>query len=372
MNKETLVEILKKMISIPSINPPGLEKAMGDYVLDILDHYEIFRETISLSPNRYSIIGKYPGKSREGIIFTGHMDVVPVSPKEEDRWKTNPFQPILHQGKIYGRGSADMKGGLAAGLCAMISLKEEGIIPPRDIFFVATVDEEDFMGGSKSLYQHHLLEDAKEVVVMEPTSLTCAHIGRGRTYGNIIFTGHTGHGSQGASPQNPILEASAFIEEMKRTKLSSHPKYGESFWQPVAINAGVEPCVVPDSCVLKIDARLHPFHNPKDIWTKVENMLTQGKWNGTIEIIDSREGFFLSQDSHLYQIAKDTAQSINLPFQPSVFMGTTDGSIFRKENRDVIIMGPGNLSIVHQENEHLHVEELYLAYDFYRTLMLSK
>lgn len=375
MDRNKRLELLKSMIAIPSVNPPGREGEMGRFLLEVLEEYGLPADTYEIGEDRFAVVTKIPGKtSKRGLIFTGHMDVVPVSAEEEIRWNTDPFVPVVEGERLYGRGAADMKGGLTAGLCALIALKEEDFTPERDIFLVATVDEEDFMGGSKRVADLPELSSATDVVVMEPTGLNCCINGRGRTYGTLTFHGATGHGSQGAGDGNAILLANRFISRMMEEELSSHPLFGESFWQPVAVDAGVEPCVVPDSCHLKIDARLHPEHPVEDIWQRVESILEElGLFERTeVSVIDRRQGFCTPLDHPFIEFIKRAAEEEEIPFLTDTFMGTTDGSVFRMEGRrTVAIMGPGDLSVVHRENEWLDLREWDMAYRWYLRMMRS-
>lgn len=366
-------EILEKMINIQSINPPGLENAMCEYVFDLLKDNcdEIVK--VNISDDRYNIISKINGlNNSSGIIFSGHMDVVPVSEVELKKWNSNPFEATYKDGYLYGRGSADMKSGLAAAIGAFINIYNSKIKPNKDIFLVATVDEEDFMSGSKAVYNHELLKNAKDVVIMEPTNLEICNIGRGRTYGEIKFLGTTGHGSQNVSMGNTILMANSFINEMYKIEFPN-TKYGKSFWQPVSINAGVEPCVVPDETILKIDARLNPLHDPEDIWKNVDNILNTvhsiySNSKSEINIIDKRSGF-VNNDPVLLENIESSLKKLNLPLINNIFMGTTDGCQFLKENRNIVIIGPGDLSTVHKENEKVSIEQFKASYELYLSIM---
>lgn len=366
-----VIALTQQLIAFESTNPPGNEAKISQFLEGLLTDAGIETTSVPVKGHGDVLIAHLPGASRDGIIFTGHMDVVPVSDAEASRWTTNPFEGVLQEGRLYGRGSADMKGGLAAGVCALLSLKEQGITPTRDLFLVATVDEEDSMLGSKAVYDHPLLEDAREVVVMEPTKMALCTAGRGRTYGSLTFQGQTGHGSGGVSQGNAILLAQHFMEEMGKVPLSVHPTYGASFWQPVAIHAGVEPCVVPDHCTLKIDARLHPCHETADIWEKVDTILQhlQLKEQTYLLIHDRREGWETREGDFFHRMVS-SMEEVGLPLSTDTFPGTTDGSIFRRKNREILIIGPGDLAHVHRENEFVDVAELLRAEQLYRALMM--
>lgn len=366
-----VLSLTQQLITFESTNPPGHEEGISAYLYDLLRTADIETIRIPVAGHGDVLIAHLPGASSEGILFTGHMDVVPVSDAEALRWKTPPFEGVLEEGRLYGRGSADMKGGLAAGICALLSMKEQGITPPRDLFLVATVDEEDGMLGSKAVFEHPLLEKVREVVVMEPTKMALCIAGRGRTYGSLTFHGHTAHGSGGVSQDNAILLAHRFMERFLEESLPMHPSYGASFWQVVAIHAGVEPCVVPDRCTLKIDARLHPCHETTEIWERVERILETLHLREHTDLLihDRREGWE-TEEGDFFRRMTQSMEEVGLPLLLDTFPGTTDGSIFRRKDREILIIGPGDLSHVHRENEFVDVAELLRAEQLYRILMM--
>lgn len=376
--QEEILELLKAMVNVDSINPPGKEMPMVDLVYKYMVDAGLEVEKVYVAPERYDVIAKLKGKNPEGIIFTGHMDVVPVSDDEIGRWRTDPFSATVIDDYLYGRGSSDMKSGLCAAMVAMKYLKEKNIVPSRDIYLVATIDEEDFMQGSKALAGSHLIEGARSVVVCEPTNLEVCTGSRGRTYGNIFIKGHTGHGSQYGIANNAIFLAHQIVEEMLKRDFEKfrNKDYGKSFWQPLAINAGVEPCVVPDKCTMKIDARLVPGHMPTDIWKEMDEIIENIKktfqgFNASIEVIDRREPWMTNKDANIIKNVKSSLKKCNLDFKETIFSGTTDGTILRRENRDVIIIGPGDLTCVHKENEKVLIPQVYEAFNLYRHMMVE-
>ncbi len=375
--EEELLQTLQKAIKIKSINPPGNELEMCELVYDFMKETGIETHKIEVEKNRYDIVSILrSNKQNPGIIFTGHMDVVPVSEDESTRWDVGPFSGIVKDGFLYGRGSSDMKSGLCSIMVAMKYIKENNIELNRDIALVATVDEEDDMKGSKALIGNELLENFREVVVCEPTSLEVCNISRGRTYGIIDIKGKTGHGSQGNSNGNAILIANKIIDKMMNTDLSdkAHPEFGCSFWQPLGIHAEVNPWVVPDDCQLKVDARLVPGHYSNDIWNRLENIISEVKkeipdLHVNTTIFDKREPWITDMNSELLTNIKEIYDELDYEFISNVFKGTTDGTILRKDGRDVVIVGPGLLSGVHMENEKVLISNLYRALRLYIELM---
>lgn len=375
--EEELVKILQDTVKIKSINPPGNEFDLCEYIYNYMTNLKIETHKVHVEENRYNIISILrSNKSNPGIIFTGHMDVVPVSEDESTRWEVGPFSGVIKDGFLYGRGSSDMKSGLCSIMIAMKYLKKNSIPINRDIALVATVDEEDNMKGSKALLGNEILENFREVVVCEPTTLEVCNVGRGRTYGIVDIKGKTGHGSQLSVNNNAILIANKIINKMMNVDLSdkAHIKYGSSFWQPLAIKASVDPWVVPDDCELRIDARLAPGHYSDDIWYRLDKIITEVKkeipeLHTTTTIIDRREPWITDENTELFKNIKDIYNDLGYDFKTSDFKGTTDGTILKRDGRDVVIVGPGILAGVHKENEKVSIDALLKALNLYIELM---
>ncbi|MDO5755767.1 MAG: M20 family metallopeptidase [Tissierellia bacterium] len=376
--QKEVIKLLQEAVKIPSINPPGEEKAMGEFVYDYMTKNGIETEKIMVQKDRFNVLSKIPGKSRKGILFTGHMDVVPVSEEEKKRWNLDPFGGVIIGNHLYGRGASDMKSGLCAIMVAMKILKEQNIVPEQDIAFVATVDEEDAMLGSKAMIGREDLKNYKSCVVAEPTNMILCNRGRGRTYGNLYIKGQTGHGSRACPNHNAILLCNKIIDKMNKTTFDKirTPEKEQSFWQPLAIEAGVEPCVVPDSCTMKIDARLVLNHDPEDIWIRMKEIIDEiqveiPEIQVDIEIIDKRESWTTSCQSPIMKQLKKVYEDLHFIYETKIFTGTTDGTVFRRDGRDIVIIGPGDLSCVHRENEKVNLEEVQRSVELYLRLMKS-
>ena len=128
IDEDELVDIFSKAVDIKSTNPKGNEKPMCEYVESLLKENSIEYSSVPVEEGRYDIIAKIRGsQDKDALVFTGHMDVVPVSEDEMKRWNTPPFTSTIKDGKLYGRGSADMKSGLISAIYSMILLKRNNI-----------------------------------------------------------------------------------------------------------------------------------------------------------------------------------------------------------------------------------------------------
>ena len=374
IDKDELLDIFSKAVAIPSTNPKGNEKPMCEYVENLLKQNDIEYFTVPVENDRYDIIAKIHGHSSEdSIVFTGHMDVVPVSDDEILRWETPPFIPTIKDGKLFGRGSADMKSGLISAIYSMILLKRHNIKPSNDVILAATIDEENYMKGSKALLNNPIFEGSKYLIVCEPTDMKICNEQKGRTWADVCVHGMTAHGSQKGVGENAIYLAIKLIEKIKNTEFE---KYPDTFWRTLAINAGVEPQVVPDRCTFTVDARLQVGHDPSNIWEKLEDMIKQIKkenphFDATYDIADMRTSWHTSKEDKLIQDIEKSLQKLDILPIFETFSGSTDASMLIKNSLIPVIIGPGDLSVVHRENEYVELSQLYDSCRLYLDIMTS-
>ena len=374
IDKDELLDIFSKAVAIPSTNPKGNEKPMCEYVENLLKQNDIEYFTVPVENDRYDIIAKIHGhSSKDSIVFTGHMDVVPVSDDEMNRWNTHPFSPTIKDGKLFGRGSADMKSGLISAIYSMILLKRNNIKPSRDVILAATIDEENYMKGSKALQNNPIFEGTKYLIVCEPTDMKICNEQKGRTWADVCVHGMTAHGSQKGVGENAIYLAIKLIEKIKNTEFEEYP---DTFWRTLAINAGVEPQVVPDRCTFTVDARLQVGHDPSNIWEKLEDMIKQIKkenphFDATYDIADMRTSWHTSKEDKLIQSIEKSLQKIGINPVFETFSGSTDASMLIKNKLIPVIIGPGDLSVVHRENEYVYLSQLFDSCKLYMDIMTS-
>ena len=240
----------KAFIRLASENrpPSGAEAAAQDFVasecraLDL--QVEEFRPTDvpGIERHRYwlagreypsgrrNVTGRWKGSGRgRSLLLSGHADVAPFEP---DDWKVcRPYEPVVTDGRLYGRGSADMKGGMAAAFWALRVLKDMGFRPAGDILFESLVDEE-FAGGNGTLAARLSGFNADLAVLMEPTRMQICPACLGAFLGDITYKGRAGMPFMGSEIPNPIFAASRAIAHFRECQAAwraenSHPLFME-------------------------------------------------------------------------------------------------------------------------------------------------
>ncbi len=147
-------ELLQRLVRFDTTNPPGNERACVEFIRDVLAARGIASELLARDPQRPNLIARLPGRGEAPpLLLQGHVDVVPVAGQQ---WTYPPFAAEIHDGYIWGRGTLDMKGGVAMMLAALLRAHAEGLMPAGDVMFCALVDEEaGSADGSQFLTTQH-------------------------------------------------------------------------------------------------------------------------------------------------------------------------------------------------------------------------
>ncbi len=367
---------LQDLIRINSSNPTGNERAVCSYFMDILRAENISFTELILTEDRSSLVAHIPASTanathKSPLVFCGHMDVVPVRAEELERWHYDPWAGEEVDGKIYGRGACDMKSGLWASFYAFVRSKrmQEELALDYDLYFVATCDEEDTMSGIHSVIQSGLVPVGANYIICEPTSLRLASSSRGRSWWKIRISGEAAHGSKREVGLNAIYPAIDLIKTMDREQFVDNAISGKTFWQALEINAGLEPCVVPNICDLTIDARIGLADNCSDVLARFEKHLENiqkayPRAGFEYTVVDRREPWIAADNERVLQIMRE-----QFAVEEFCFTGSTDGNPLRSSGYPVLIIGPGDLAHAHHCDEYIKIAELYAAEELYSRLI---
>lgn len=373
MHKDT-ISLTRELVRIPSINPPGAEAQMVNYIerWAANENFEVRR--VSIGNGRDNLLLRVPAKNgvEPPLVFTGHTDVVPVRESELKRWTVDPFAGEIKDGWLWGRGAADMKGGLACALIAAAYTCNASSCLRRDLVLALTCDEEYFMRGSRALRSDPWLPQGSWLVVCEPTDLTLCRHSKGRTWARITLNGRTAHGSRPDQGINTIKLASRLINRLAEVDFGPNdPIFGDTFWQPLKIEAGIDPGIIPDVCVIEVDCRMAIGCDSYSVWSRMKDLLDKlhqedPTFEYTIEVIDRREPWETPENHPLVQAFRHHST-----VRESCFSGSTDANILRDSGLTPIICGPGSLDHVHHENEKVDLIQLTEATDLYKNLIES-
>lgn len=369
---EAVVALTKALVDIPSANPPGDESAVADYLLGVLADLGLHTEVVEPVPGRVSVLAQTGDGRQTGkpiLLINGHIDTVPANPSS---WTHDPFTADVRHGRIYGRGTTDMKGGVAAAISAYSVCRQLGIDLPCELVFHLVADEE--LGGTHGT--GHLLEAGRIVadaaIIPEPTSLQLCLAERGLMFARITTSGIPAHGSDPDRGRSAIMSAAAIAETLHGSRFSSdsHPLLGETTCNVGMIKGGSGPNVVPEFCELLIDRRAIPGDTMDSLVQGIEHRIaTVGLEPGSyeLEVQTYCEPSEISADdpfvAHLSEAFRDMTGRepafTGLPF-------TTDARFIRNQlGLPAVVFGPGDLSLAHTIDEYVEIDDLVTAVGVY-------
>ena len=380
VDRDQLVQLLSDLVAIESINPSmkgakNGEAIIGNYIFDYLKGLglEILRQ--EALPGRSNIFGKLPGAdSKRRLLFEGHLDTMPVEGMEID-----PFHPRIEDGRLYGRGSCDVKASLAAMLLALKIAKEQGR-PRADLYFLGSVDEEYTFKGIL-----HFLKGgfwAQGAVVGEPTELDVVIAHKGMVRWRIEVTGKAAHSSKPKEGINAVVKMARIIcriEDRMQPILArkTHPLVGSPTLSIGKIQGGIQINLVPDRCVIELDRRLNPGEDAKSVLETFEQLLDQMRAQDPQLRVAMEEPFLVDhpletkETEEVVGLAKSAVSAVRGEAKVKGVPYGTDGSKTARAGIPTIVLGPGNIDQAHTANEYVEIDQVVKATEIYARMMLA-
>lgn len=400
MDKAQRLGILDDLIKLQTVN--GNEVVVANYLKDLFEKNGIEVELNKYAEDCYNLIASI--KKGDGPIlgFTGHEDVVPTV--DDSKWNYGPFNPKHIDGKVFGRGSSDMKGGLAGLAIALIELNEDPNFK-GNIKFIATVGEEVGEIGSEKLAKEGYADDLSALVVGEPSNSTstlamqklihaglietngqtpetriaafCAH--KGSVTYKIVSHGRAAHSSMPELGINALDNLVAFYNKQNDyfTELvkTEDDVLGTTKPSVTILNAGKQENTIPDYAEMTVKIRTIPEHSNDLIIKELKDMVAEmnaadPRMKLEFQLLSSNWPVKTDLDSDFIKLVKASYKDVlGVNILAVGAPGGTDASKFVQANHglDVVVAGPGNES-AHQVNEFLF-EDDYLKYiDIYKTI----
>ncbi len=370
IDEDEVVAVCRDLVRFQTVNPPGDEEAAAAYVARLLGQAGFEVGLVPLTEGRASTLGHLRGSGeRPGLLFSGHLDVVPPS---AGGWTYPPFEATVAEGKIWGRGTADMKGGLTALLLAARAVARASAAthtPLRgDLIVAATADEEAGMRGARSITDS--LAPIQAVIIAEPTGNTLGLAERGVLWLELTTYGKTAHGSMPELGRNAILMMTGLLAELQALEVpfTHHRVLGDFSRSIDTIAGGLKTNVVPDRCTATVDMRTVPGQDHQAIVTQVKDTIahlaagSQGFSAGVQVLYDLPS---VTTDPHapaVRSFAEAVLHATGLPAQTRGVRFATEASIYVPAlDVPAIIFGPGTPGLAHQPDEHVPIAQLVEA-----------
>jgi succinyl-diaminopimelate desuccinylase len=366
-----LEQILKSLVQIPTENPPGKTSEIIDYLIsDVFKESEGFRnEIVNYYKNGIELKNLITriGTGRKKIILSGHLDVVPAS--ELSQWKYPPFSASVIDGKLYGRGACDMKGGLTMLIGTIINLREyPELLKNYSIVFIGSADEESGMTGAYNCVRRGVMKDSVLLIVGEPTNMNIGIAEKGLLWVDIHVHGKAGHASMPELGVNSIEGAFNIIPQLYGClDQVDNRVLGFSTLNIGKISGGIAQNIVPDKTILSIDYRYVPEQdyiklNEKLQAIKASPCTVEIKITHTLPALQTNENIPFIQN--LKKI--NGREIIGLPY------ATDAGILIQKKNPiPFVIYGPGDPKVIHKPDEFIKIGDVIKSTEYLSQALLQ-
>ena len=356
------VQLLRDLVAIDSVNPelvPGAagEAEAGERVASELRRCGIDVHTTEVAPGRHNVVGVLEGATPgPTLMFCGHLDTVGVE------GMTTPFDPLVRHGRLHGRGSQDMKSGLAAMVGAAKELAVPGGVGCGRLLVAAVVDEEFVSRGADALVRDWRADAA---VVTEPTNLSIATAHKGFAWVDIETRGRAAHGSRPRDGQDAILRMGRVLGgletiDRRLQSMSPHPLVGTPSLHACTIGGGRELSVYPDRCVLSMERRTVAGETESVAIDEVRTLLGEletedPEFEGTATPVFHRPAYEIPASHSLVRTLGAVAERNGISSAPTGMSFWTDAAILGQAGIPSVLFGP--------RGEGLHGTDEYVELD---------
>ena len=365
--KHDVVELTKALINYPSVSRWS-NVAISDFLADRLESWDFAVERLEYldanNERKVSLVAK-KGEGRDGLAFYSHTDTVPG---QEEDWE--PFEGVVENGRVIGRGSCDMKGPLAATIVAAVSVDAARL--GRPVYIVFCADEEvGGLGAQQVAAESRFFQAAypKQGVVAEPTTMIPVYAHKGGAHVHVTARGKAAHTSTdlGVSANFVMVPFLADMVELAN-QFKTDDSFMDSEFNPstcgfnmVLDDGGCRPNVTAAKTVCTLSFRTMPNARSRDVLALITEKAAQYGFEVQSRFI---EPFYISPEAEIIQAACQATGAS----QPQTVPYGTD-AFFLKDRQDLVILGPGNIAQAHTVGEWIEIAQLTQAVDVYRQMI---
>ena len=377
MSVPPVIQTLASLVRINSVNS-AYESGAGEceiaaWVRRFFEQRSIEVWEQEVFPGRPNVIARLAGRDPlRRVILEAHMDTVSVQ-----GMSIPPFEPRIAEGKMFGRGSCDTKGGLAAMMHAVASLHAEGITPPSEVWMAAVVDEEFSYRGVVKLCEGLT---ANAALVAEPTGMRAVIASKGVLRWRIAVRGKAAHSGKPHLGVNAITHMARVVlaieEDHVRLAAKVHPLLGPATVNVGVIHGGVQVNFVPDHCAIEIDRRLLPGETVPAVLAHYQTLLDASRaQHPTFDAIMeppmlTDEGLETPADSAAAKIAGSVLAEMGLDGTLCGVPFGSDASKLSRQGIPSLVIGPGSIDQAHAADEFVDIAQVEQAAEFYRNFIL--
>ena len=377
VDEDAVVAFTQELVRIRSVNDPGAGTAELPAAMLVEERMRAFGwdpQVTEVAPGRPNVVAVIDGGGGPGptLMFEGHTDV--VTEGDLGAWSFDPYAGDIVEGRLRGRGSADMKAGVAAMLYAAKALVDAGPFPGR-LVLGALVDEEGLMLGAKAFARSPLAAEIDGAICCEPEEGEICAVSKGAVRLLITFEGAMAHGAMPQHARNPLPVAAGFISRIAAlqddllTEHGAHEHLGQTFVTPTVVLGGDtdQINVIPARAVVCLDIRTIPGVDHVELNGRITELAgacgEAARVSATVEVVDDRPAVD-TPVSHPMIVALAGAHEA-VTGSPAVYggvPGATDGTILTRDGGiPTVVYGPGGKWIAHQADEYVETSAIVEA-----------
>ena len=370
-------ELARALVAIPSENPPGAEGEVVEYCAGLLKEWGLSPRLLPSPSGRANLEAELRwGRGARRLVFNGHLDVVP--PGDPARWSHAPYGGQVEEGRLYGRGASDMKGGAAAMLWAarLLQLAEVDLGDASLVLHLVSDEESGGSQGTGHLAASGLCQ-AQGAVVGEPTDLQVVCAQKGVVWFEVTIVGRPAHASIPHRGINAIEKAGLLMPLLHELAQGpEHPLLGSPTINLGTIQGGDKINVVPERCTMQIDRRLLPGEDPGEIEQRLKALLQRFAAQEGVEascrrLMDASPAH-IPQESEIINLAQGALrQVLDRELPPKGSAGFTDARFYIGQGTPAILLGPGLKEQCHVNDEYVELERMRQAALVYALLAMD-
>jgi len=341
------------------------ESAVAQYLAQVIESWGFPTELSDAAPGRTSLIARFGPPNAPALIFAGHLDTVGF-----DGMTHPPLGGDLRDGRIYGRGSADMKSGAAAMCVAALRAAEAtGTSASRQIVVALAADEEYASIGMRALVAGSLTGDG--AIITEPTKLAIMPAHRGFVWVEMDFTGRAAHGSRHDIGIDAIRHAALVLAELDELDAvvlpqKTHPLLGRGSLHASFIEGGIGLTTYPDRCILKIERRTLPGEGAESTLAEVRAACDRVSARRPalrvqVRLIESQLPSDVSVDAPVVTMLRKAAVAAGESPSIEGMSAWTDAAVLNSAGIPAICFGPGDIGLAHAAEEFVPIDEIERA-----------
>jgi acetylornithine deacetylase len=370
MPRADAVALTRALTRIDSRNPTLVPDAPGEgpvarYLAQVLNDWGIAAELTDAAPGRPNLVASVGPAGTPGLIFAGHLDTVGV-----EGMTHSPFDADIRSDCIFGRGSADMKGGVAA-MCsaAVLALDAVGARARRQIIIAAVADEEYESLGMRALVGSGI--EAEAAIVTEPTKLSICPAHRGFVWAELEFAGRAAHGSRYDVGIDAIRHAGLVLAELDELEAGelhqrTHPLLGRGSLHASTIGGGIGLSTYPDRCVLKIERRTLPGETPDDVMLELKSACDRVRagrpqLSVQIRLIEAQAPSDVSPGAPVVTMLRNALSAEAIEPTIEGMSAWTDAAVLNDAGIPAICFGPGDIRLAHAAEEFVPIKDIERA-----------